>query len=255
MVFTKGLREGVRRGRIRCSVRIWKNLHVKVGGRYPMDEGHIVVDSVASIEMADITDGLARESGFKSADDLLQTARHGSGDNVYLIRFHYLAPGAWDIPPARGEAGEDRETLLRRIRTSTPPRKGANGAKRMMMSMSKEKNVDTYVRSLAPGKRAMVQTLRRLVKKQAPHLVEVMKWGNVCWVGKGNVCLIHVEDDHLDFGFFYGASLPDPHGILVGNGKFVRVVKVRKAADIRPRALAGLVASAVSFDGPAPNSR
>jgi hypothetical protein len=121
MVFTKHLREGVRRGRIRCSVRIWKNLHVKVGGRYPMDEGHIVVDSVDAIERTDITDDLARESGFKSADDLIQTASHGSGSNVYLIRFHYLAPGAWDVPPARGAAGDDRPTLLRRIRSSTAP--------------------------------------------------------------------------------------------------------------------------------------
>ena len=32
MVFTKRLREGVRRGRIRCSVRIWMRLQVKVGG-------------------------------------------------------------------------------------------------------------------------------------------------------------------------------------------------------------------------------
>ena len=115
--------------------------------------------------------------------------------------------------------------------------------------MSKEKNVEAYVRSLAPGKKALVQSLRRLVKTQAPHLVEVMKWGNVCWVGAGNVCLIHVEDDHLDFGFFMGTSLPDPAGILVGNGKFLRMVKVRKAADIRPRALAGVLASAVSLDG------
>jgi hypothetical protein len=115
--------------------------------------------------------------------------------------------------------------------------------------MSKEKNVDTYVRSLKPGKRALVQTLRRLVKKQAPHLVEVMKWGNVCWIGNGNVCLVHVEDDHLDFGFFYGVSLSDPGRILVGKGKFLRMVKVRKAADIRPRELAGVIASAVSFDG------
>ena len=115
--------------------------------------------------------------------------------------------------------------------------------------MSKEKNVETYVRGLAPGKRALVQTLRRLVKAQAPHLVEVMKWGNVCWVGAGNVCLVHVEDDHLDFAFFMGTSLPDPAGILVGNGKFLRMVKVRKAADIRPRELAAVVASAVALDG------
>ena len=38
MVFTKRLREGVRRGRIRCSFRIWTHPHVKIGGRYPMDD-------------------------------------------------------------------------------------------------------------------------------------------------------------------------------------------------------------------------
>ena len=98
MVFTKRLREGVRRGRIRCSVRVWMRPHVKEGGRYPMDDGHIVVDSIAPISFADITYDLARESGFDSVDDPLQVAKHGRGDNVYLIRFHYLPPGAWDGP-------------------------------------------------------------------------------------------------------------------------------------------------------------
>src|SRR5258705_11276293 len=89
--------------------------------------------------------------------------------------------------------------------------RGANLAKPMMMS--KEKDVETHVRTIDPGKRALVQTLRRLVKKQAPHLVEVMKWGNVCWAGQGNVCLIHVADDPLDFAFFMATSLADPAGI------------------------------------------
>jgi hypothetical protein len=63
-----------------------------------MEDGHIVVDSIASIDLADITYDLARESGFESVEDLLRIAKHGSGDNVYLIRFHYLPPGAWDGP-------------------------------------------------------------------------------------------------------------------------------------------------------------
>ena len=96
MVFTKHLRDGIRRGRIRCSVRIWTRAHVKAGGRYQMDEGHIVVDSIDPMRLADITYDLARESGFKSVRDLLQIAKHGSGNHAYLIRFHYLPPGAWD---------------------------------------------------------------------------------------------------------------------------------------------------------------
>jgi hypothetical protein len=101
MVFTKRLREGIRRGRIRCSVRIWMRPHVKKGGRYQMDEGHIVVDSIVPIELSDITYDLARESGFESVDDLLKIAKHGPGENIYLIRFHYLRPGAWDTPRPR----------------------------------------------------------------------------------------------------------------------------------------------------------
>jgi hypothetical protein len=63
MVFTKRLREGIRRGRIRCSIRIWMRPHVKAGGRYRMDEGHIEVESVEPISVAEITEDLARESG------------------------------------------------------------------------------------------------------------------------------------------------------------------------------------------------
>ena len=96
MVFTKRLREGIRHGRIRCTVRIWQSLRVKVGGRYRMDDGHVVVDSIAPIRMKDITPELARESGFDSVKDLLGVAKHGTGRNAYLIRFHYLPPGAWD---------------------------------------------------------------------------------------------------------------------------------------------------------------
>ena len=95
MMFTKRLRGRVRSGRIRCSVRIWTRPHVKVGGRYPMDGGSIVVDSIEPIGMRDITADLARESGFDTVEDLLKIAKHGRGKHVYLVRFHYLLPGAW----------------------------------------------------------------------------------------------------------------------------------------------------------------
>ena len=100
-MFTKRLREGVRHGRITCSVRIWTRPQVKVGGRYRMEEGYIVVDSIEQIGIADITHDLACESGFEGVSDLLQIAKHGTGDNVYLVRFHYLPPGVLDTPTWR----------------------------------------------------------------------------------------------------------------------------------------------------------
>jgi hypothetical protein len=90
MMFTKRLREGVREGRITCSVRIWTRPHVTAGGLYAMEGGHIVVDSIRPISIRDITGDLARRSGFEGVVDLLKVAKHGSGRNVYLVEFHYV---------------------------------------------------------------------------------------------------------------------------------------------------------------------
>lgn len=59
-----------------------------------MEEGEIEVDSIEPIGFPDITPQLARESGFLGVLDLLKVAKHGRGDNIYLIRFHYIAPDA-----------------------------------------------------------------------------------------------------------------------------------------------------------------
>ena len=92
MIFTKRLREGVRRGEITVSVRIWTRPHVKVGNRYRMENGEIEIDSIETIGLADITPQLARASGFLGVLDLLKVAKHGAGQNIYLIRFHYIPP-------------------------------------------------------------------------------------------------------------------------------------------------------------------
>jgi hypothetical protein len=59
-----------------------------------MEEGEIQVDSIELIWFPDITPELARESGFLGVLDLLKVAKHGRGENIYLIRFHYLRPRA-----------------------------------------------------------------------------------------------------------------------------------------------------------------
>ena len=91
-MFTKRLRDGVRRGQITCSIRIWQRPHVTAGKRYRMEEGEIEVESILPISFADITPELARASGFKGVVDLLKVAKHGPGENVYLVRFRFVPP-------------------------------------------------------------------------------------------------------------------------------------------------------------------
>ena len=57
-----------------------------------MDEGEIEIDSITPIGLPDITPELARESGFLGVVDLLKVAKHGKGDSIYLVRFHYIPP-------------------------------------------------------------------------------------------------------------------------------------------------------------------
>jgi len=89
MVFSKRLRDRVMLGEITCSVRIWQSARVKVGGRYPLGPGAIHVSSVREIAFEDITDDLARRSGFDDVADLLGVAQHGAGQNIYLVEFEY----------------------------------------------------------------------------------------------------------------------------------------------------------------------
>jgi hypothetical protein len=49
---------------------------------------------------------------------------------------------------------------------------------------------------------------------------------------------------HVNVGFFRGAELPDPHGLLEGSGKFMRHVKLRPGVGIDAAALTELINAA-----------
>ena len=49
---------------------------------------------------------------------------------------------------------------------------------------------------------------------------------------------------HVNVGFFHGAQLPDPAGLLEGTGKYMRHVKLRPDRNIDSTALIGLIESA-----------
>jgi hypothetical protein len=89
MQFLARLRDRIRDGEIDTTIRVWRSARVRVGGRYPLAPGHVVVDSIMEIDLRDISGEMARRSGFDGVVDLLKTAQHGAGRNVYLIAFHY----------------------------------------------------------------------------------------------------------------------------------------------------------------------
>lgn len=114
MLFQTRFHEPIRRGEITTTLRIWHSPRVTAGKRYAFGAGSIEVDRIREIEFDAITPALARQCGFASLVDLLKTAKHGAGQRVFLIDFHYSkkpVERAPRTPPSSVELDE----LLRRL--------------------------------------------------------------------------------------------------------------------------------------------
>ena len=212
MIFTRRLREGVRSGDVTCSVRIWKSPRVGVGKRYAMEEGAIEVDSILPITLEDVTPELARASGFKGVVDLLKVAKHGRGENVYLVRFHY-------VPPARARSRRERAPRKVILLSGGNPQIGkADG----------NAPVQTYIAAMPGWKRAVGERLDALVVRAAPRVRKAVKWNSPFYgiEGQGWFMAFHVFARFVKVTFFRGTSLtPPPPG---GKAKEARWIDVHE---------------------------
>jgi len=85
--FLEALRERIRSGEITCSVRLWQRPHVRVGGRYELPPGQIVVTSLLEMPLADVTPALARRSGFVGSLSFSRSPNTDAGDGYFLSSF------------------------------------------------------------------------------------------------------------------------------------------------------------------------
>lgn len=114
-----------------------------------------------------------------------------------------------------------------------------------MAKMKAYDSFDNYLDDQSPGNQAIIRVLRTFVKRAQPGLQEAVKWGNGCWIGRnGPVAYVHADTGYVQFGFFHGATLKDPKGLLEGKGQYVRHIKVHDASGIDRRALSALLTQA-----------
>ena len=103
----------------------------------------------------------------------------------------------------------------------------------------------------SPGIRALAASLRRLVCVTVPEASEYVNagWGALGYrhPEAGYFCGVFPFADHVKLLFEHGVELDDPAWLLEGNGKQVRFVSVRQAADTRRRGLRPLLLAAVAL--------
>ncbi len=189
MDFTKRLRPGVLRGEITCSIRIWQRPKVKAGNRYlSTGVGQIEVDSIEPIELADVTSELARESGFNGVVDLLKIAKHGSGTNVYLVRFHYVRPGKAAAARKKSRSGEKQRKRIAKIVEGFPEAEAKAEGRHMCLQVRK-KNFGWFLVDHHGDGRVAINCkgsaqIHDMLRNLAPEHFHLPKYlGNKGWVG------------------------------------------------------------------------
>lgn len=110
------------------------------------------------------------------------------------------------------------------------------------MKMKSYDSFDAFLADKPAKQRTIIRALRKFVRGVAPKLEESVKWGNGVWVkGKAPVSYAYAGPDHVQFGFFRGASLKDPKKLLQGKGTYVRHIKLFKPSDLDAKAFAVLL--------------
>jgi hypothetical protein len=109
-------------------------------------------------------------------------------------------------------------------------------------------NPDAYVAALAGWRRTCVESLRSAVRSGA-KLDEVIKWGNLVYLGNGPVLLIRAEEERVLLGFWRGQRLRELEPALKPGGKFeMATLELREDTRITKAAVRRLAARAAELD-------
>ena len=112
--------------------------------------------------------------------------------------------------------------------------------------------VDAWFETYDNPQKDLVQAVRRVILEADPRISETIKWQAPTFMYKGNLASFYPHSTkHVSLMFHTGASLPDPTGLLEGEGETSRVAKFRDEADLESKteALRGLVAAWVEQKG------
>ncbi|HLL06785.1 MAG TPA: DUF1801 domain-containing protein [Myxococcaceae bacterium] len=108
--------------------------------------------------------------------------------------------------------------------------------------------VDAYVVTMQDWRGDTVSALRQLIREVAPEATESMKWGQPVYDVNGPFAHIKAYRNHVNFGFWRGADLTDPKGILKGTGSRMRHVELRSPEDVDTATLQAMVRTAVELN-------
>ena len=105
--------------------------------------------------------------------------------------------------------------------------------------------IDTWLAEVPVELRSIAQQWFMQMRRCGEDVLELMHDGcPVACVEDAPFGYVNAFKNHVNVGFFHGASLEDPAGMLEGSGKRMRHVKLKPNSDCDAEALRTLIESA-----------
>ncbi|MFO0762783.1 MAG: DUF1801 domain-containing protein [Byssovorax sp.] len=133
---------------------------------------------------------------------------------------------------------------------AAPAKGAAPPARRMAAKVSPLRGmpVETFIAEKVTGWQAdVVRRLVALVEKVAPEATIAIKWGQPVFELNGPFGYVKPAKAHVTFGFWRGAELDDPKGLL-GEGERMANLKITGPDQVDEAALGALVKQAVKLN-------
>ena len=109
-------------------------------------------------------------------------------------------------------------------------------------AVKREPAIDIWLNKQPPELAAIARTWFLRMRECGEDVRELMHDGcPVACVGDAPFGYVNVFRAHVNVGFFMGAELKDPMGLLEGSGRRMRHVKVRPDDDLKCAALSALI--------------
>ena len=94
----------------------------------------------------------------------------------------------------------------------------------------------------------ILHAIGALVAREAPGAQAVIKWAQPVFELGGPFAYVRGAKEHVTFGFWRGAELADPAGLLHGDGSKMKHLKVRHPDDINRAEVVAMVREAVALN-------
>jgi hypothetical protein len=113
--------------------------------------------------------------------------------------------------------------------------------------VTRDPAIDAWMKAHAGELGAMAHHWFEVMRKCGDEVRELLHDGcPVACMGDAPFGYVNVFTAHVNVGFFHGAALPDPAGLLQGSGKHMRHVKLAPGTATNEAALSTLIDTAYS---------